>query len=86
MKMNAKMRGEFECREFLGEETWKKWKQCLDECFTYRKSINGKPTIEQIATLKINSVFIDFYNTVLYHSVTLGPDKCECRSCALKRK
>jgi hypothetical protein len=41
-------KAEFQQRDFLGNETWVKWKQELDLCMSFRKTIKGKPTDEQM--------------------------------------
>lgn len=84
--MNARQIGEFEARDFLGEDFWKACKRDYDECMAYRKTIKGKPTEEQLAVLKMNARFIEFYGSILFHSVTLANrDLCACTSCGQKR-
>lgn len=84
--MNARQLGEFEAREFLGEDTWKRWKLDFDNCMAYRKTIKGKPTEEQMVLLKMNAHFIEFYGSVLFHSVSLAKrDLCGCTQCGQKR-
>lgn len=85
-KLNAKQLGELEARQFLGDETWKRWKQDLDDCLAYRKTLKGKPTDEQRAQLDINNIFIEYYGSVLFHSPTLARrDQCPCTRCGQRR-
>lgn len=80
--ISPKQRGEIESRQFLGDEVWKEWKLDYDQCMAFRKSIKGKPTEEQMALIKMNAAFIDFYNSVLFHSPTLAKwGKCVCQRC-----
>lgn len=58
---------ELKCREFLGEETWIKWKQDMDSMLEYRKSFKGKPSEDQLVMLETNKHFIRFYNRVLFN-------------------
>lgn len=82
MELNAKQIGEFEARAFLGDEEWKRMKQDYDSCMTYRKTIKGKPDEEQRAMLQMNAAFIEFYGSVLFHSVNLAKrDRCACTRC-----
>lgn len=85
-KLNARQIGEFEAREFLGEETWKRWKQDYDACMGYRKTLKGKPTDEQRVILETNAALIEFYGSVLFHSVSLAKrDMCGCTRCGQRR-
>ncbi len=65
-KLTKKQVGEFLARDFLGEDVWIRWKQNMDELLSYRKSIKGKPTPEQLFILELNKGAIKFYNHVLY--------------------
>lgn len=65
-KLTKKQVGEFMARDFLGEETWIRWKQDMDQLLQYRNSIKGRPTEEQLFILSMNKVVIQFYNHVLY--------------------
>lgn len=86
MNLNARQMGELEARDFLGEETWKKWKQDYDACMSFRKTIKGKPTEEQMIQIKINAEFIEFYGSVLFHSPTLQKKNlCACTRCGQRR-
>ena len=86
MQLNAKQIGEFEARAFLGEETWKRWKTDYDNCMAYRKTIKGKPTEEQMVIIKLNAQFIEFYGSVLFHSVSLAQrNMCACTRCGQRR-
>lgn len=86
VQLNARQIGEFEARDFLGEDTWKRWKTDYDDCMAYRKTIKGKPTDEQMAILKMNAGFIEFYGSVLFHSVMLAKNgMCGCTRCGQRR-
>jgi hypothetical protein len=86
VKLNARQLGEFERREFLGDETWRRWKTEYDQCMAFRKTIKGKPTDEQLVLIKANAEFIEFYGSVLFHSVMLAKnDLCACTRCGQKR-
>jgi hypothetical protein len=58
-------RQEQECRDFLGDETWKRWKTDYDTLMAFRKTLKGKPTPEQRLILEMNNAFISFYGVVL---------------------
>lgn len=84
--LNARQIGEYEARDFLGDETWKRWKTDYDNCMAYRKTIKGKPTEEQMLLLKANASFIEFYGSVLFHSVSLAKrEMCACTRCGQRR-
>lgn len=86
MQLNARQIGEFEARDFLGEDTWKRWKTDYDNCMAYRKTIKGKPTEEQMVVLQMNAQFIEFYGSVLFHSVSLAKRGiCGCTRCGQRR-
>lgn len=87
-KIDARERGELECRAFLGDDVWRRWKTDYDDCMAYRKTLKGKPTEEQRVQIEVNSAFIEFYGSVLFHSPTLAmliPNKCVCTRCGQKR-
>src|SRR5437868_9217204 len=85
--LTARQIGEFEARDFLGEETWKRWKQDYDYCMAYRKTIKGKPDQAQQAILEANAVFIAHYGSMLFHSVRLQrQDLCACKRCGQDRQ
>jgi hypothetical protein len=85
--LTARQIGEFEARDFLGEETWKRWKMDYDHCMGYRKTIKGKPTEEQRVILEANAQWIEFYGSVLFHSVSLAKQSlCACTRCGQKRQ
>lgn len=85
--MNARQLGELDAREFLGEETWKRWKLHYDECMGYRKSLRGKPTDEQMLQILLNACDIEFYDGVLFHSARLASHgKCACGNCMRKQQ
>ena len=78
MKLNMRQVGEFECRAFLGDETWKRWKTDFDSCMAFRKTLKGKPTEEERLILDMNNAFIEFYSSVLFHSTRAN---CDCGKC-----
>jgi hypothetical protein len=85
-QLNARQIGEFEARDFLGNETWKRWKTDYDNCMAFRKTIKGKPTEEQMIEIKLNASFIEFYGSVLFHSVSLAKlGMCACTRCGQRR-
>jgi hypothetical protein len=85
--LNARQIGELEAREFLGDETWKRWKIAYDEAMGYRKTLKGKPTEEQLLTLQNNAMDIEFYGSVLFHSATLANrNMCGCTRCGQARQ
>jgi len=87
MQYTAKQLCELDARDFLEEETWKRWKVQYDEAMAYRKTLKGKPTDEQRIQLDINNDWIAFCDTVLWHSARMAAsDRCVCRTCDLKRK
>lgn len=87
MQYTAKQLCELDAREFLEEETWKRWKVLYDEAMGYRKTLKGKPTDEQREMLTANAEWIAFCDTILWHSARMAAyNKCVCRSCDLKRK
>lgn len=87
MRINNRQRGEIDARTFLGDETWRKWKQDYDELMAFRKSLKGKPTDEQRATLEMNAIWIAHYDTVLWHSAWLAQtDRCACATCDRRRQ
>jgi hypothetical protein len=78
---------ELDARDFLEEETWKRWKVLYDEAMAYRKTLKGKPTDEQREQLVANAEWIAFCDTILWHSARqAASNRCVCRSCDLKRK
>jgi hypothetical protein len=66
MSLTSKQKGELWARDFLGEDTWKRWKQDMDSLLAYRKTLKGKPNEFERFTLETNDVWIKFYNQVLY--------------------
>lgn len=85
-KLNARQIGEFEAREFYGDDVWKAWKQDYDECMSFRKSLKGKPTDEQRVQIDVNAHWIEFYGSVLFHSVRLSQNNlCGCTRCGQLR-
>lgn len=53
-------------REFHTDETWIKWKQELDACMSFRKTIKGKPTDEQMHFIEENAWTIKFLKRLLF--------------------
>lgn len=56
-------------REFLGEETWKRWKQDEERLLQFRNefaALKRKPDQYERAQLALNKVFIDGYKRILY--------------------
>lgn len=85
--IGLKQLAELDAREFLEEETWKRWKVMYDEAMAYRKSLKGKPTDEQRLQLDANAEWIDFCDRVLWHSARLQREKiCPCKGCDEARK
>jgi len=85
--MSLKQLAELDAREFLEEETWKRWKVLYDEAMAYRKTLKGKPTDEQREQLNANAEWIDFCDRALWHSARLAKtNKCPCKSCDEVRK
>lgn len=84
-KLSSREIAEAHAREFLGDETWKRWKLQYDECMAFRKSLKGKPTDEQRLQLATNAAWITFCDYVLWHSSILAAHgKCECAGCQKK--
>lgn len=87
MQYTAKQLCELDAREFLEEETWKRWKAMYDECMAFRKTLKGKPTDEQRLQLDMNNGWIDFCDRVLWHSARQAKSsKCVCKSCDERRQ
>ena len=85
-KLNTRQIGEIHAREFLGDETWIRWKTDYDSMLAYRKTLKGKPNDEQMVTIKMNSDWMEFYGHVLFHSARLAlTDICPCTKCGQKR-
>lgn len=82
-KISLRQRDEYVSRAFHTDEVWNNWKIDYDSLMTFRKNIKGKPDEGDAIILKMNRHFIDFYETVLWHS---GASNCTCRACALKRQ
>lgn len=68
MKLNAKQVAEQECRAFLGDDVWRRWKTDYDNCMAFRKTLKGKPTEEQRLVLDMNNAFISFYGVALFRN------------------
>lgn len=78
---------EFDVRDFLGEEDWKKWKMAYDDAMAFRKTLKGKPTDEQRLQLQMNAEWIDFCDRVLWHSARQASHgRCVCKTCNERRK
>jgi len=56
-------------RSFHTDEVWIKWKQELDLCMSFRKTIKGKPTEEQMYFIEENAWTISFLRKLLFGSV-----------------
>jgi len=56
-------KAEFKARWFWGDEDWIRTKKELDSCMSFRKSIKGKPTDEQMIDIEINKEMIDFWKS-----------------------
>jgi len=56
-------------RSFHTDEVWIKWKQELDLCMSFRKTIKGKPTEEQMFYIEENAWTISFLRKLLFGSV-----------------
>jgi hypothetical protein len=85
-ELSPKEIGEFERRGLLGEETWKKYKTDLDNLLGFKKTIKGKPDEIQRFILDTNQIWINFYNSNLFHSVVLSRnDLCGCHNCGVIR-
>lgn len=77
--------GEFDSREFLGDD-WKRMKTDLDGLLAFRKTIKQKPTYEQRMILDMNQYWINYYNSILFHSPRLASiNRCDCHRCGKKR-
>lgn len=84
--LTAKEIGEFDSRDFHTDEVWKRMKNDLDELLAFRKTIKQKPDEFQKLVLEMNQVWIDYYNTTLFHSSCLAmSNRCDCRRCGKKR-
>lgn len=78
--------GEFDSRDFHTDEVWKKWKTDLDGLLAFKKTIKQKPDEYQRIILDINQSWIEYYNSVLFHSPRLAKtNRCDCHSCGKKR-
>lgn len=66
-------------QDFHGDD-YKRMKAHYDELMHFRKTVKGKPTLEQRLQLICNNEDIEFYQTVLFHD---GNDfrLCDCRRC-----
>ena len=65
-------------------EEYKRMKTHYDELMHFRKTIKGKPTLEQRILLACNNEDIEFYQTILFHN----PNKanCDCRMCNYRKQ
>lgn len=71
-------------RDFYGEEEYKRMKMHYDELMHFRKTIKGKPTLEQRIQLLCNNEDLEFYQTALFHNP--NRTNCDCRMCQYKRQ
>lgn len=60
-------------REFHTDEVWIKWKQELDSLLSFRKTVKGKPTEEQLFILSENNWTISWLKGLLFK--TTGNEK-----------
>jgi hypothetical protein len=81
--INQRQRDESIARDFLTPEWHKHMKQEYEKLMAFRKTIKGKPDEYDRMLLLLNKGFIDFYETVLWHS---GEAKCTCRKCSMGRQ
>lgn len=87
MNMSDKQLCENDARDFLGDDYWKACKRDYDELMSYRKSLKGKPTEEQMFNIKLNAIWITHYDTILWHSSIMSDrGRCGCARCAVTRK
>lgn len=86
MKLTARQIGEYDSRDFHGEETWKRWKQDYDRLMSFRKSLKGKPNGMTRLELALNDQMIEGYDFQLFHSSMLQRyDRCVCGRCSRLR-
>ena len=86
-QMSERQIAELDARDFLEEDTWKRWKQMYDECMAYRKTLKGKPTEEQREQLAANNMWIEFCDHILWHSARLAAhNRCRCSKCTQARQ
>jgi hypothetical protein len=86
-QINKRQRCELDAKDLIGPDTWKEWKADYDSLMSFRKSLKGKPSPEDLVQLKLNSVFIEFYDRVLWHSpIQASRDECVCAGCDKKRQ
>ena len=69
--LTAHQIGEYDARDFLGEDSGKKGKAHFDAMLAFRKSIKGKPDVYQKMQIDINEPWIKFYGGILFHSSSL---------------
>lgn len=85
--LNSRQLSEIHARDFLGDDLWKDYKKDYDSLMSYRKTLKGKPTEEQMITIKMNAYWISYYDRILWHSSILANHKrCVCASCSQKRQ
>jgi hypothetical protein len=65
-KITPVQKAEILKREFLGDGFWIKNKQELDLCMSFRKSLKGKPTDEQLYLLEENKYNIKSLRRLLF--------------------
>lgn len=68
-------KAEYQRREFFTDEVWLKWKQEYDTLMSYRKTIKGKPTPEQMFILEENAWTIKFLKRLLFGVELIDPKK-----------
>ena len=85
--LNSRQLSEIHARDFLGDDLWKDYKKDYDSLMSYRKTLKGKPTEEQMITIKMNADWISYYDRILWHSSILAKHKrCVCATCSQKRQ
>jgi formylmethanofuran dehydrogenase subunit B len=83
MKFTIKQLCEFDAKDFLEEETWKRYRRVVDEHNAFRKTIKGKPSLDQAIQLLCNEEDSVHYEWLLNHSARME-DKCICIKCMRK--
>ena len=76
-------------RENFFDETDGFYKECLkdyESLLAFRKTIKQKPTELERLLLDMNNIFIESYQTLLFHVPPSVYNNCTCRTCDIKRK
>jgi hypothetical protein len=56
-------------RDFLGDETWRAWKQDEERMLQFRNEVaakKGKPSEEDLFNINLNKPWLAFYKKILY--------------------